>query len=114
MGKGDFGVDLLGVEDFRLKDLRHTFASRLVMKGASLKAVQELLGHADLTITRRCAHLEKERLKDSANLLNDMPGIYKTLNIPQKEKRLTTPKLPTSGNSSQFMVGTRGFEPPTP
>jgi site-specific recombinase XerD len=53
--------------------IRYTFASRLVMKGASLKAVQELLGHADMKMTMRYAHLSHEHLRDSVDLLNDLP-----------------------------------------
>jgi len=37
--------------------LRHTFASHLATKGAPLKAVQELLGHTDIKVTMRYAHL---------------------------------------------------------
>ena len=57
------------VEDFRFHDLRHTFASWLMMKGRSLKEVQELLGHRDFTMTLRYAHLSPDRLREAVGVL---------------------------------------------
>jgi integrase len=51
-----------GLPEFRIHDLRHSFASHLVNAGRSLYEVQELLGHADIKTTSRYAHLSRERL----------------------------------------------------
>jgi site-specific recombinase XerD len=60
------------IEDFKFHDLRHTFASQMIMRGASLKEVQELLGHKEIKMTMRYAHLSQEHKKKAVNLLNGL------------------------------------------
>jgi len=53
-----------GIENLHFHDLRHHFASQFVMRGGSLQALKELLGHADLKMTLRYAHLAPRYLRD--------------------------------------------------
>jgi integrase len=58
--------------DCHFHDLRHTFASHMIMRGASLKEIQEILGHATITMTMRYAHLSQDSKKKAVNLLNGL------------------------------------------
>ena len=51
-----------GLEDLRIHDLRHSFASALVNSGMTLYDVKEALGHASIQTTQRYAHLAPQRL----------------------------------------------------
>jgi integrase len=68
------------IEDFRLHDLRHTFASRLVNDGVPLQDVSTLLRHSDLRMTQRYAHLEPGRLQSSVERLDAIMGDILPLN----------------------------------
>ena len=60
----------LGLQDMRIHDLRHSFASTLVNNGATLYEVQKLLGHERSATTERYAHLADHTLHRAAQLID--------------------------------------------
>jgi integrase len=58
------------IADFRWKDLRHTFASRLRMAGVDIQDIRDLLGHTSTRMTERYAHLAPGKLHDAIQRLN--------------------------------------------
>lgn len=59
-----------GIHDFRFHDIRHTFASQLVMAGIDLTSVKELLGHKSLTMTMRYSHLSPGHKRKAVHVLD--------------------------------------------
>lgn len=61
-----------GLEDVRIHDLRHTFASLLIGQGFSLQMVAKLLGHGDTRMSERYAHLTKNSVQDAASSIGNL------------------------------------------
>jgi integrase len=62
-------VKRAGIKDFRFHDLRHTFASHLIMSGVDLMTVKDLLGHKTINMTLRYAHLSPDHKRQAVNSL---------------------------------------------
>ena len=56
-----------GLKDLRIHDLRHVFASKMVMNGTSLYITGELLGHRTPNMTKRYSHLVPDTLRKAVN-----------------------------------------------
>lgn len=87
-----------GIEDFKFHDLRHTFASHMIMRGASLKEVQEILGHKTMTMTLRYAHLSQEHKRKAVNLLNGLTAQKKEPTKDFCHKTVTSAVIPVSSH----------------
>ncbi len=65
---------LAGIEDVRLHDLRHTFASQAAMQGIPLPVVARLLGHAQVQMTLRYAHVSDRDVEAAADRIGRSDG----------------------------------------
>ncbi len=66
--------DAAKIKDFHFHDLRHTFASQLVMAGVDITTVKELLGHKDIKMTLRYAHLAPSHKVKALEVLDQTIG----------------------------------------
>lgn len=77
------------IEDVRIHDLRHTFASLLVSGGASLEMIARLLGHSQMSTTQRYAHLMDTPLREGVNAVADILSARPKLVRIDKQKLRT-------------------------
>lgn len=63
-------IFMAGLPGIRIHDMRHSFASQLVMAGVPLKVVSEFLGHSETRITERYAHLAPDAVQGYVDVLD--------------------------------------------
>ena len=63
---------------FRFHDLRHTFGSRLGMKGVDLKTIMDIMGHKTYKVAMRYQHPTPEHKLDAVRILDEVPSIFTT------------------------------------
>lgn len=82
-----------GIEDVRIHDLRHTFASNAVAMGMSLPMIGRLLGHTQTQTTARYAHLAINPVLEAATKVTDeLSGL---LALPKPEEDITISRTAT-------------------
>jgi len=88
-----------GIKDFKFHDLRHTFASHLVMAGIDLATVAALLGHKDIKMTLRYAHLAPSHKKNALQKLDAYYTEKEAIPDPNSCKIYTSEKVELTANA---------------
>lgn len=73
-----------GIAGVRFHDLRHTFASRLVLRGADIETIRSLLGHSSLSVTQKYVHSGRD---DARQAVESLP-VLSHLGPTEKSKEL--------------------------
>jgi len=93
-----------GISGLRFHDLRHTFGSRLVEKGADIETVRSLLGHASIVVTQRYVHSTDERRRTAVEKLTEKPHLV----VPNGANLLhgcdTAEKSSPAGNQEKLVT----------
>jgi integrase len=94
------------VSDFTIHDLRHTFASKLAMRGKPLYLIGELLGHKDPRQTKRYAHLQPQIKQDAVDSLNQpLASVPAGTSRPPVKKRKGSASQPQPAEPAPAPVG---------
>src|SRR5712671_4167172 len=65
-------LELAGIKEFRFHDLRHTFASWLMMNGGDLYELAKILGHSNIKMTERYAKLAKSHIAKTGSTAREI------------------------------------------
>ena len=85
-----------GLDDVRIHDLRHSYASRALALGESLPVIAKLLGHAQIQTTARYTHLTRDAVRDAATRVAD--DIAKDI-FPRTVVRPARPRARANGDA---------------
>ena len=91
-----------GLDDVRLHDLRHSFASRALTLGESLPMIARLLGHARIQTTARYAHLARDAVKEAAARV--AVGIGEDILVSAGSDPLAVPSTPATDTAADEAV----------
>src|SRR5690606_8834404 len=98
-----------GIEDVRLHDLRHSYASFLVNKGRSIYEVQKILGHSNVKTTQRYAHLSNDTLLAATNSVSDYVSDISGRVLDGRMNKIAT-TLPSLEMEKTGFLPSRDFE----
>lgn len=97
-----------GLDDVRVHDLRHSFASFLVNNGRSLYEVQRILGHTQIKTTQRYAHLDQSSLLSAVNeITRAAPNVLGEGSRPQHLPDITKAQVLRASGASRKAKATR-------
>ena len=89
----EYAVAQAEIKDFRFHDLRHTFASRLVMEGVDIRTVQELMGHKTIAMTLRYSHLSPDHKRRAIEALDRRVSEKSPINFHNTPTSAPLPKI---------------------
>ena len=94
----EMGID---DKDFTIHALRHTTATRLINAGVPIYVVQQFLGHSNVKVTERYAHLSRESLRVAADTLNNQlsSALGEHIRHPMRDHAFTDGENPWNPNS---------------